>query len=66
MTKVTLSSKFEMDIPKDVCQVLGLFPGQRLELTTADLKIFLTPLLITGNKPVHDSEERKPDEPPRF
>ena len=66
MTKVTLSSKFEIDIPKDVCHVLGLLPGQRLEVTTADQTIFLTPLPITGNKLVRDSNEGKPNEHSRF
>ena len=59
MTRVQLSKEFEMDIPKDICQVFELSAGQRLELTVSAGKIFLTPLAIVPKAKEHDYEERK-------
>lgn len=57
MTTVQLSSKFEMDIPQDVCETLGLFAGQKLELSTSDRKIFLTP--VANSNPTKSVEQKE-------
>jgi AbrB family looped-hinge helix DNA binding protein len=45
MTTSLLSPKYQIVIPKDVRNTLGLKPGQRLSVTAIDGHIELTPIL---------------------
>lgn len=60
ITTVQLLSKFEMDIPQDVCQTLGLFAGQKLELSTLDRKIFLMPVANSTHPKSSEQREHQP------
>ena len=44
MGKVTISPKFQVVIPKDIREKLGLSPGQRVEAIAYENRIELIPL----------------------
>ena len=41
---VTLSSDFQIAIPQKTCEIFGLRSGEKLEMTTYDGRIELTPV----------------------
>ncbi len=43
MGRVTLSSKFQVVIPKEIREKLGLEPGQKIEVIDYDDRIVLIP-----------------------
>ena len=55
-----------MDIPLDVCEALGLFAGQKFELSTPDQKILLTPVANRTHTKSIDQKERRPNEHTRL
>jgi AbrB family looped-hinge helix DNA binding protein len=44
MTAVTVSPKFQIVIPKEVREALGIFPGQKIQILTHQNRIELIPL----------------------
>ena len=44
MTAVTVSSKFQVVIPKEIRQALGIVSGQKVEMLTYQNRIELIPL----------------------
>lgn len=44
MSKVTISAKFQVVIPKEIRERLGLLPGQRIEAIAYEDRIELIPL----------------------
>ena len=44
MTTVTVSPKFQIVIPRDVRESMGIFPGQRIQILTWRNRIELIPL----------------------
>ena len=44
MTAVTVSPKFQVDIPKEIREALGIFSGQKVQMLTYQNRIELIPL----------------------
>ncbi len=44
MTYVTVSSKFQVVIPKDIREALGIYSGQKIQVLTHQNRIELIPL----------------------
>jgi AbrB family looped-hinge helix DNA binding protein len=44
MTAVTVSPKFQVVIPKDIREALGIFSGQKIQMLTYQNRIELIPL----------------------
>jgi len=67
MTTSLLSPKYQVVIPKEIRQTLGLKPGQRLQFVEKSGRIEIRPILtpdqligfLKGDKPVE--LEREPD-----
>jgi AbrB family looped-hinge helix DNA binding protein len=66
MSEVTISSKYQIVIPKDIRRVLSLVPGQKLRAIVVDQRIELVPITdLTSTrgflKGMDASFEREPD-----
>ena len=44
MTAVTVSSKYQVVIPKEVRESLGIYPGQKIQVLTYQNRIELIPI----------------------
>lgn len=44
MTIVTVSEKYQVVIPKDVCKSLGILPGQKIEVITYEGRAEFVPV----------------------
>jgi AbrB family looped-hinge helix DNA binding protein len=66
MSKVTISPKFQVVIPKEIREKLGLLPGQRVEAIAYEDRIELIPLRPIRQmrgflKGIDTSIKREPD-----
>jgi len=66
MSEVTISSKYQIVIPKDIRRVLSLVPGQKLRAIVVDQRIELVPITDLTSargflKGMDASFEREPD-----
>jgi AbrB family looped-hinge helix DNA binding protein len=44
MTAVTVSPKYQVVIPKDICESMGIEPGQKIQLLVFRNRIVLIPM----------------------
>ena len=66
MTRVTLSSKYQIVIPDDVRRELGLQPGQEFDVLAVDGRLYVVPARtmsdIIGLYPGIDTSSARDDE----